>query len=70
VNNGDSGDRGSKSGDPAVAELLRDIGDLATRASARFIPDPAKVQTFTTALASSRARARDAVERGKQRIAD
>ncbi len=56
-------DHRSNSIDPAVAALLRDISDLAERASVQFIPDAEKLRVFSAAFAESRTRAQAATAR-------
>jgi hypothetical protein len=63
VESGDSMDNRSNSLDPAVEALLRDIADLAERASVQFVPDAEKVRVFSAAFAESRTRAQAATAR-------
>ena len=60
-------DNRSNSLDPAVEALLRDIADLAERASVQFVPDDEKVRVFSAAFAESRTRAKAATARSTPR---
>lgn len=56
-------DNRSNSLDPAMEALLRDISDLAERASVQFVPDEEKIRVFSAALVESRRRAQAATAR-------